>query len=65
MHYNTILSERTRISCEEKRLVNILSRGMLSVRNEYDNYNTIFECLKQLNIGNARLYLYENQLLVI
>lgn len=59
MHYNTILSERTRISCEEKRLVNILSRGMLSVRNEYDNYNTIFECLKQLNIGNARLYLYE------
>lgn len=59
MHYNMILSERTRISCEEKYLVNILSRGMLSVQNEFDNYKTIFEYLKRLEIKNARLYLYE------
>lgn len=59
MHYNTILSERTRITYDEKHLVNVLSRNMLSVRNEYDNYKTIFECLSQLNINNARLYLYE------
>lgn len=59
MHYNSILSERTRMTYEEKHLVNVLSRNMLSIRNEYDNYATIFECLKQLNINNARLYLYE------
>lgn len=58
MHYNTILSERMRLFAEDKRLVNILSRDMLSVRNEYDNYMTIFNCLKQLSLNNIRLYLF-------
>lgn len=59
MQYNTILSERNRISSEDKYLVNILSRGILNVSNECDNYRTIFEYLKQVKIHNARLYLYE------